>query len=81
MPKQTAILRVAKRDVPVLDLLAERPRPIAAASTKLQRQYDRLMQKSWAVLLDGQVRLTVTGYQAHMSSKVQSLRFKSKAGT
>jgi len=39
------------------------------------------MQKSWAVLLDGQVRLTVTGYQAHMSSKVQSLRFKSKAGT
>lgn len=68
------ILRVAKRDAAILDLLAERPRAIASASLRTQRHYDRLMQKGWATLVAGDVTLTLSGYRAHLSSKVPFLR-------
>ncbi|WP_395647718.1 hypothetical protein [Terricaulis sp.] len=70
----SGIVRVAKADMPLLALLAERGSlPIDRSKVSVQRRGDRFVQKGWALLSDGTLRCTPEGFRAAQSAKVQGL--------
>lgn len=77
MSKGNAIVRVAKADQPMLELLASRgSMQIDHSKVAVQRRADRFIAKGWALLSNGTLRCTVEGFRASQSAKVQALRRK-----
>ena len=77
MAKETGIVRVAKTDAPLLELLATKGTiNIDHSRISVQRRADRFVLKGWALLSNGTLRCTVEGFRAAQSAKVQGLRKK-----
>ena len=77
MPKSNGIIRVAKADQPMLEVLASRGwMQIDHAKNSVQRRADRFVAKGWALLSNGTLRCTPEGFRASQSAKVQALRRK-----
>ncbi len=77
MSKESGIVRVAKADRTMLELLAERgSMEISYSKLSVQRRADRFVQRGWALLSGGTLRCTVEGFRAAQSAKVQALRHK-----
>jgi hypothetical protein len=75
LPKGSGITRVAKADMPMLELLATRgSMQIDRSKASVQRRADRFVQKGWALLSSGTLRCTPEGFRAAQSAKVQALR-------
>ena len=73
----SGIVRVAKADVPMLDVLALRgSMQIEHSKLAVQKRADRFVQKGWALLTGGTLRCTPEGFRAAQSAKVQALRCK-----
>lgn len=72
---ESGIVRVAKADMPLLELLAARGSiQVDHAKAAVQRRADRFVQK--ALLSNGTLRCTAEGFRAAQSAKVQALRKK-----
>ena len=77
MAKPNPILRVAKADAPMLQVLSQRGcMQIDHSKPAVQKRADRFVQKGWALLCDGTLRCTPEGFRAAQSAKVQALRKK-----
>lgn len=77
MAKGNGIVRVAKADMPMLELLASRGSMHVDHSRQIvQRRADRFVQKGWALLSNGTLTCTPEGFRASISAKVQGLRKK-----
>lgn len=77
MAKSSGIIRVAKADGPMLEVLATRGwMQIDYSKAPVQRRADRFVTKGWAILSNGTLRCTPEGFRASQSAKVQSLRRK-----
>ena len=77
MAKAGAIVRVAKADAPLLEVLALRgSMNVDHSRASVQRRADRFVLKGWALLSNGTLTCTVEGFRAAQSAKVQALRKK-----
>ena len=77
MATRNTIVRVAKADMPMLEVLGQRgSMEIDHSKATVQRRADRFVQKGWALLCDGTLRCTPEGFRASERTKVQALRKK-----
>lgn len=59
MATRNTIVRVAKADMPMLEVLGQRgSMEIDHSKATVQRRADRFVQKGWALLCDGTLRCT-----------------------
>lgn len=77
MWKRSPIVRVAKADMAMLEVLSQRgSMQVDHSKASVQRRADRFVQKGWGLLCDGTLRCTTEGFRAAQSAKVQALRKK-----